>query len=227
MLTVTSKKIVSFTFVIFLALITISNPQAGSLDPLTNQEIEKASELMLAGTQSDSQAAQSEQSESTSQIETLLIERHAVAKGAENQAARLVDVFTYNYDTNILNQTIINLSTNSVVSTTHNKEVQLPLTENEITRATEVVFGDQDEVDLINQAYQRVTGETLTQPDQLEIKAFTFLGNSLPGVSNEESMNCGNHRCAQLLLYTPEKVAFEISPVIDLSTKKVIQNINF
>lgn len=246
----------------FLTMIVISSSlvNAGGLDPLELEEIEKVKQIQLSYLQENApqaasgltidnvpqvasastidnalQAASDSTIDNASQavpdsaidLEVLLVERHPVEKGAENNAVRLADIYTYEYGRNILHQAIVNLETNAVVSLVQNTKIQLPLTENEINKAIKILSEDGEQFKLILQEYKRITGEEYSDPSQIEIKAFAFWGDSLPGVSNTESLKCGVNRCAQLLIFTPEHVAFEVSPVVNLSEKKVTQNINF
>ncbi len=222
-----SKKIVFITrcsYIIMLLFLTFGFTKAGALDPLEANEIEKVKQIQIEYIRENLPQVLTN---SAVEIEVLLVERHPVKKGAENNSVRLADIYTYDYGTNVLHQAIVSLETNSVLSLTQNTEVQLPLTETEIQKAIDILKADEEQFKSILQEYKRITGQEYTNTDQIEIKAFAFWGNSLPGVSNSESLKCGVYRCAQLLIYTPDQVAFEASPVVNLSTKKVTQNINF
>ena len=231
-MTPTKRLTVKLSQVLCTILFTFGHAQAGSLDPLDNNEIEKAKQIQLKYVRENHPsflAATNPETDTSlaETIEILLIERHAVKKGEERSAQRLVDVYSYDYMVNALNQVLINLDTNLVVSLKQDTQVQLPLTANEIQKAVDILLANQEQYQLILKEFEQITGERYTSVDQIEIKAFAFWGNSLPGVSNSEALKCGSHRCAQLLIYTPDRVAFEVSPVVNLSTKKVVQNINF
>jgi Cu2+-containing amine oxidase len=210
-----------------LAVACVEISKAGPLDSLDVGEIDRAKRVLQGLRNTPRARAVSDSSASGTQSEILLIERRPVEKGAERTAPRLVDVYTYNFQTNKLKQTVIDINTNQVQSVTESQGTQLPLIQKEINQAIDLVFNDSQQLQLLNQEFQRLTGQTLTNVNQVKVKAFTFLGDSLPGIVNEDAKNCGIHRCAQLLLYTADSVAFEISPIIDLSIKRIIQNINF
>lgn len=235
-MTPTKKPMVKLSLVLCAMLFISSFAKAGALDPLEEHEIEKAKQIQLSYVQNNnpelisdasSSASRGTQAQFIPEIEILLVERHAVKKGKERSAQRLADVYSYDYRVNVLNQVVVNLDRNSVVSVNRNSQIQLPLTDNEIQKATDILLADQVNYQLILKEFKKITGEEFTNPSQIEIKAFAFWGNSLPGVATAEALKCGNHRCAQLLLYTPDRVAFEVSPVVDLSLKKVVQNITF
>jgi len=105
--------------------------------------------------------------------------------------------------------------------------VQLPLTNSELKRAKDIVFEDEDERAILEDEYRRITSLEMTDTSDLNIKAFTFLADSLPNRVNEASKSCGIHRCAQLMLYTQDNVVFEISPIVNLSAGVVTQRIGF
>lgn len=207
-----------------LLLFTFNHVHAGALDPLEPAEVEKARQIQQAYIKQNLPDVLTNQA---IEIEVLLVERHPVAKGMELTAPRLADIYTYDYGQNILHKAVVSLESNKLLSLDQDKEIQLPLTENEIQKAVKILMGSEDEFKLILKEYQQITGKPYTSQDQIEIKAFAFWGDSLPGVSNSASLKCGLHRCAQILIYTPELVAFEVSPVVNLSTKKITQNINF
>ena len=157
--------------------------------------------------------------------EILLIERHEEKGAPEGQ--RRADVFTYDYQTNELIQSLVDLNTSEVISSVRKQGVQLPLTQKELTRAKQIVFDDEDERQILKDEYHRITSRELSDTAELNIKAFTFIADSLPNRVNEASKQCGVHRCAQLMLYTGENIVFEISPIVNLSEGVVTQRIGF
>ena len=157
--------------------------------------------------------------------EVLLVERHE-QKGAPKEQRR-ADVYIYDYDTDELINSLVDLNTSEVISSNRQKGVQLPLTQNELKRAKQIVFDDEDERQILEHEYLRITSRPLTDIAELNIKAFTFTADSLPTRINEASKLCGVNRCAQLMLYTNENIVFEISPIINLSAGVVTQRIGF
>ena len=192
---------------------------ANNLDPLSPTEIARA-------TQRANPVAQTTRSSSTTPApELLLVERHPNAKG---QTARLADVYTYDYSTNETLIDVIDLDTNQVISRKREKNLQLPLTANELQRASALIFADDEQRSLLDAEFKRITGQTLSNPaQQLQVKAFVFHASSLPEQLNAASQQCGLHRCAQVLLYTADSVVFEVSPIVNLSAGVITQNIGF
>ena len=155
----------------------------------------------------------------------LLIERRPINKNKPD--SRLADVFVYDYASNELERSIIDLNTRTLVDRSRSQGTQLPLIQAEIDRAETLLFDDEEQFRLINQEYQRIIGQPLTNPAQLHVKAFTFHADNLPQKVNQAAAECGIRRCAQLLIYTDTNIIFEITPIIDLSANVVIQNIGF
>lgn len=212
----------SFLFCLPLVLAALPT-QAGSLDPLSAAEMERAiqqasSVLPVATTR------QLINNASTPAPERLLVERHLNAKG---ETARLADVYTYDYATNETLISVIDLDTNKILSNKREKNLQLPLTDNELKRASDLIFADDEQRSLLDAEFKRITGKTLTDPQQLQVKAFVFHASSLPEQLNDASKQCGLHRCAQVLLYTADSVVFEVSPIVNLSAGVITQNIGF
>lgn len=194
-------------------------------DPLSLNEVSMAS-LLTAGPSLAARGVNTEMSSITSSSqEVLLIERNE-EKGAPSDQRR-ADVFIYDYSTNELIEALVDLNTSEVISSERKQGVQLPLTNNELKRAKEIVFEDEDERAILEEEYRRITSREMTNTSDLNIKAFTFLADSLPNRINEASKQCGIHRCAQLMLYTQDNVVFEISPIVNLSEGVVTQRIGF
>ena len=203
----------------------------GEFDPLNTTEFNRALNLAMPTTAVMRTAAVSSQNTSSPvavtavpATETLLVERHINQKG---QNGRLADVYSYDYAKNETVFSVVDLTTNKVLSTERKQKLQLPLTANELQRSTDLIFADAEERRLLNTEYQRITGKELTSVSQLNVKAFVFDAESLPERLNPASKQCGLHRCAQVLLYTHASVVFEVSPIVNLSKGIVTQNIGF
>lgn len=227
------KKILSLkgllvSSLLFVALTaSIANAQSSSHgnDPLSLDEVSKASSL-TAGPKLAARGIDADLSSITSNSqEVLLIERNE-EKGAPKDQRR-ADVFIYDYASNELIESLVDLNTSEVIRSERKQGVQLPLTENELKRAKEIVFEDEDERAILEDEFRRISSRELTNTSELNIKAFTFLADSLPNRVNEASKQCGIHRCAQLMLYTHENIVFEISPIVNLSEGVVTQRIGF
>ena len=211
-----------------ISLITVSvfaQSQSHQNDPLSIDEVSKAS-FLTAGPQLAARVTASDLSSITnSSQEVLLIERNE-EKGAPS-GQRRADVFIYDYSSNELIQSLVDLNTSEVIRSESRKGVQLPLTNKELARAKQIVFEDEDEREILEDEFRRITSRDLSDVAELNIKAFTFHADSLPNRVNEASKQCGIHRCAQLMLYTDENIVFEISPIVNLSVGVVTQRIGF
>lgn len=214
-----------------MSFFIISNAHADSQthtnDPLSFDEIQQVSSITreLKVQKIVTRAANSSGLSPRKPKEVLLIERHQQKNAPEGQ--RLAEVFTYDYEQNELIESLVDLNTSKVISESRKQGVQLPLTENELKRAKQIVFDDEDERRILEDEYHRITSRQLTDTSELNIKAFTFTADSLPNRVNEASKLCGFHRCAQLMLYTGENIVFEITPIVNLSEGVVTQRIGF
>ena len=194
-------------------------------DPLSLDEVSKSS-LLTAGPKLAARGIDADLSSITKNSqEVLLIERNE-DKGAP-KSQRRADVFIYDYSSNELIQSLVDLNTSEVIHSERKQGVQLPLTAKELIRAKQIVFEDEDERAILEDEFRRISSRELTDTSELNIKAFTFLADSLPNRVNEASKQCGIHRCAQLMLYTHENIVFEISPIVNLSEGVVTQRIGF
>ncbi len=194
-------------------------------DPLSLDEVSKAS-LLTIGPKLSARGVDNDLSSIINDSqEVLLIERNE-QKGAPKDQRR-ADVFIYDYSSNELIESLVDLNTSEVIRSERKQGVQLPLTANELKRAKQIVFEDEDERAILESEFRRISSRELTDTSELNIKAFTFLADSLPNRVNEASKQCGVHRCAQLMLYTHENIVFEISPIVNLSEGVVTQRIGF
>lgn len=198
---------------------------ANNLDPLSAAEIARATQRANAAPPVSTIRSTTTNNANIPVPELLLVERHPNAKG---QTARLADVYTYDYSTNETLIDVIDLDTNQVISSKREKNLQLPLTANELQRASALIFADDEQRSLLDAEFKRITGQTLNNPmQQLQVKAFVFHASSLPEQLNAASQQCGLQRCAQVLLYTADSVVFEVSPIVNLSAGVITQNIGF
>ena len=196
-----------------------------SNDPLSQDEVARVVSISKVPALAARTTGSSSSNSINNAQELLLIERHEEKGAPEGQ--RRADVFTYDYQTNELIQSLVDLTTSEVISSVRKQGVQLPLTQKELTRAKQIVFDDEDERQILKDEYHRITSRELSDTADLNIKAFTFVADSLPNRVNEASKQCGVHRCAQLMLYTGENIVFEISPIVNLSEGVVTQRIGF
>lgn len=202
------------------------NILAKDLDPLSSAELSKA--VSLAAPEQSNQLAMHRAAQAPAiahALELLLVERRPVDK--EQPGQRLADVYSYDYRNDETIHSIVDLKTQERVHTERVQNLQLPLTENELARASKLIFNDPEQLSQIQTEYKRITGQTLLKLEQLQVKAFVFTADSLPEGLNAASQNCGLQRCAQVLLYTHDSVVFEISPIVNLSAGLVTQNIGF
>ena len=194
-------------------------------DPLSLDEVKKTMSMMSGSKLSARTIGDVESPVVKNPQEILLIEKNR-EKGAPSDQRR-ADVFVYDYSTDELIQSLVDLNTSEVLRSERKQGVQLPLTKNELKRVKEIVFEDEEELAILEHEYRRITSRELTDAAELNVKAFTFLAESLPNRVNEASKECGIHRCAQLMLYTQENVVFEVSPIVNLSKSVVTQRIGF
>lgn len=187
-------------------------------DPLSPQEITLASQLVMADQQIQGHYG------SGQQAELLLVERHEEAKTVYTTGAwaRRADVFIYNYDTNLLSHTVVNLATSTVDSNQMMQTVQLPFTENETTRALQIALNDPAVNRLVQAQHLQATGEPLTGAQALIPAVFVFSADPLTNPQGAVAA-CGLHRCGKLLLRTPDNAFLALSVLVDLSTGLIVQ----
>lgn len=185
-------------------------------DPLSRSEQDRAlnSALSALGTSG---------SLTSNRSEVLLVERHQETKDVYRQGVwpRRADVYIYYYDTDTLEHLVVNNQTNTIDEREALQGVQLPPTETEIQTAVNYVFSDAQLLAEMGVWFKKLTGQDLTAFDQVAAKAFIFHADSMGTANVGEAAPCGVNRCVQLLIYTKDMIAFEKSPVVNLSTEQL------
>lgn len=150
----------------------------------------------------------------------LLMEKRPRDKSQPNQ--RLADAYYYDYRSDETIHCIVDADTGEVHEQRRVADLQLPLTEDEIQRAFDILLQSPHRSDLAA-AYRDVTGQSLIDIGKVHYKAYVFHASANSARLNNAAKKCGRTRCAQMLLYTNENIALNFTPVIDISRGKVLQ----
>ena len=215
------------------SLLLSTGVMANSMDPVSQDEVNQARSLAttitptVSARSARSASVSVQANTSTPGVEFLRVEAHRFDKSDANNGQRWADVTSYDYATDELFIAVVNLDSNEVISTKRHKDMQPPMSQDELTRALTIVMDDPEERSILNAEFKRITGETLNSIDQLDYKAFTFFADSMPTVVNSASSSCGAQRCAQLMLYTFDNIVFEVSPIVNLSAGVVTQRMGY
>lgn len=195
--------------------------QAGrGSDPLSPAEIGLARSAAAGSASISADAAPAETR--TAEPVLLLVERRLVERNAPD-AARLADVYSYDYSNDSLIHTVVDVATGEVRARELLRGVQLPLIAAEVERAAAIVMSDERTRERLEQAYLAVTGQKLNDISDIDFKAFVFHADTLPAALTRDSAMCGVHRCAQMITYTRDNISLDVSPIIDLSNNRVTQ----
>ena len=208
---------------------------AGVLDPISEDEIGRAKAMAMTTTASNVLARRSVSvadaavvsATAAPTVEFLRVQPHRFSKSEYSSNKRWADSTAYDYRTDELITTVVDLDNNRIISSERTRNMQPPMAATEIERAINIVFEDDEERGILNAEFTRITGLTLTSVDQLQYKAFTFFADSMPNVVNTASKSCGQQRCAQLMLYTHDNIVFEVSPIVNLSAGLVTQRLGY
>lgn len=193
-------------------------PRTG-FDPLSVAEQEKA-----LGT-ARSAPAVARVLRSTPRTEVLLVERHEEEKSTYKRGTwpRRADVYIYDYDKDELVHSVVDVRTGRVDRVETLRGVQLPLTAAETARAVRIAMQDARVGASIRAQYKQITGQDLARPGEIKSQALIFRADAQPDATRGAATACGAHRCAQLLLSTPNGQALTVLPVIDLSAGKPVE----
>ncbi len=199
------------------------------LDPLTAAERQRLGQTMQRERQRIIERRPQVQSRITAETlvrapaapQLLLLER----RHDKSITGRRADAYYYDYANDETTHLVISLTTGAILSVDLMTGTQLPLIEAEVTRAFDVLLANPRERRSLAQAFSEITGEAFVDRSQLKFKAFVFHPDTVADGLVAAARNCGVHRCAQLLIYTHDNVALDLSPIIDLSRARVLQNL--
>ncbi|HMN29065.1 MAG TPA: hypothetical protein PKE45_13015 [Caldilineaceae bacterium] len=195
-------------------------PAPTGYDPLTTQEIDQvvSAARRAAGEQGVGAAAGAQQ-------ELLLVERHEAGKEAyaSGRWPRQGDVYLYDYTTDTLVHSLVDVQSGAVVELERVQGVQLPLTAAEKARALALIRADAAVWTRLADRFAVISGESLRDLTQLQVKVSVFVADAMPNQVNSAAQQCGRRRCAQVLLFTVDKTLLELMPIVDLSQGKVVQ----
>jgi Cu2+-containing amine oxidase len=189
-------------------------------DPLSAAEQESARSTALAS------AALGNALAGARRQELLLVERHHEDKAIYQQAGpwpRRADVYVYNYDRDVLVHAIVDIAARKVDSLELLEGVQLPLTQRERAAAILLALNDPSSGNAIREQFHHATGTALERAEQLQVGAWVFNAAANPAAGGAELGGCGTRRCAQLILGVPDVATLPISPIVDLSTSRVLR----
>jgi len=150
----------------------------------------------------------------------LLVERRPGEKG---QSTRRANVFIYDYDVDKLIHLVVNAKSGKVVHRSALTDVQLPLIDEEIQVATNIVFSNPSSRARLEEEFLRTTGTELANISQIHFKAFSFTADAVRSDAGSNGVaRCGRSRCTQILMYTADKVVLDVSPIVNLSNNTVL-----
>ena len=159
--------------------------------------------------------------------ELLLVERHEESKEVYQRNdtwPRRADVLIYDYDQDTLVQAIVNLRTRAADQVDTSRSVQPPLTDHETATALNLALADPQAATRLREGYRQSTGQELVQPEQIAASAFIFLGDAISSAAASPLVACRVHRCAQLVITTPDHTLVDDSLIVDLSSAAVVQS---
>jgi Cu2+-containing amine oxidase len=197
-------------------------PAPTGYDPLTATEIDTVVAVALRAASDVIPSAAA-----ASAPEVLLVERHEASKAeyASGQWPRQGDVYHYDYATDTLIHTVVDVASGAVTSVERVQGVQLPLSAGEKARALDLIRAEDKLWTVLAERYQTITGEPLQGFEQLNVKVSVFHADVMPGSLNEAAQRCGQRRCAQALLFTTDQTLLELMPIVDLSQGRVVQTL--
>ncbi len=188
---------------------------------IVESRLESRSESQVTASRIASSVGQSSHPDVPDEPQLLLMER----RHDKASSQRLADAWYYGY---LYNETIhktVDLASGQVLSSEVIIGTQLPLIDSEIARAFDVLLASAPDRRALEAAYFAVTGREFLDRSQVSYKAFVFHPDTVVDGLTADARRCGINRCAQMLIYTHDNIALNTSPVVDLSSARVLQNL--
>ncbi|MFD0690256.1 hypothetical protein [Actinomadura fibrosa] len=187
--------------------------QGVGLDPLTDQEMDKARAAALAGQSRAQQAA------GLPQVVFVSADRRDDVDGV----ARRAEVRLYDYRTDEMVTSEIDLASGRVVGTERSRNTQPPAAREELRRAVELVLADPRLGPGLRAAYKAASGRALVSADEVHVRGRVFRAAQAAGAGGGEQVaQCGRLRCLTVSLKMPDSGWLDTSRlVIDMSGQRV------
>ncbi|WP_371783286.1 hypothetical protein [Streptosporangium subroseum] len=175
-------------------------------DPLTAQEIARASVIASAGSREHMAAGQ---------VKLLYVERDDDKDADERRRA---DAYLYDYSADKLIVRTVDLDRGTVVAESVARGVQPPPSKAEEATAAELLLAHPQYGGGVRESYAKAGGRQLRSAADLGLRGLIFT----PAGERGPARHCGIHRCLRLFVRLPDKTWLDTSRiVVDLSAKKI------
>ncbi|MER6829454.1 hypothetical protein ABT352_25960 [Streptosporangium sp. NPDC000563] len=175
-------------------------------DPLTGQEVAKATTIASAGSRSHMAAGR---------IKLLYVERDDDKDASDRRRA---DAYLYDYGSDRLIVRTVDLGRGEVVRETVARGVQPPPSKEEETTAAALLLAHPGYGKTVREAYTKAGGGPLRSAAELGLRGLIFTPYGERGSAKE----CDVHRCLRLFVRLPDGTWLDTSRmVVDLSAKKI------
>ncbi len=140
----------------------------------------------------------------------------------DRSSRRRIAVSIYDYSTDRLNETLIDLTNKAVVRSREVSGLQLPPTVAETSVATQLALAANPSPAFSNE-YLSVTGAPLVAAEQVKTIAGVWSSTNHADETSGRAQACGENRCLQLLFALPSgQYLSTFDFVVDLSSRTVI-----
>lgn len=188
--------------------------------PLNESEKSKA-ELLALSNQADSSPSLRRRDVSEHHplgLQVLLVEPQEQKK-TKNHDSKVVEVFVFNHHTHLAERTLVNLSSNTLISSQQISGVHLPLSEEEIAYSIDAVRRDVSVQTKLLEEHA-----TLAHRANKDIMAGLKLRVAIwvpTTIEHAGDSRCDHERCALISLFDADNISYTTEPVVNLKTGKV------
>ena len=155
-------------------------------------------------------------------VQVLLVELKE-QKQVIDQAARIAEVFIFNYQTGKSELNLVDVEHNQLISKREINSVHLPLSEQEIEYSKALIWNNTEFAEQIQAEYENlISSVSNTNSSNVSDKLQTQISIWVPNSNVErQSEICMQNRCALISVFTQDNYNFSIEPVINLMSGQI------
>ena len=155
-------------------------------------------------------------------VQVLLVELRE-QKNTADQAARIAEVFVFDYQQGVSELNLVDVESNLLLSTREIDSAHLPLSELEIEYSKTLIWNNTEFAERVQTEYENLISSISDEispnaPDNLKTMVSIWVPNSNP---ERQSDPCVQSRCALISVFTEHNYNFSVEPVIDLMSGQI------
>ena len=152
----------------------------------------------------------------------LVVEPQELKKRANNDS-KIAEVFVFNHHTHTAQLTLVDLSSNTVISSKPIVGVHLPLSDDEIAYSIDLVRQDAAVLAKLYEEHATLAHNSIEDPiSGLQLRVAVWVPTT---AAHANGSQCDLERCVLISLFDANNVSYAIEPVVNLKTGEVFSDL--